>query len=350
MQKIVLIFLFFSFLTGNSIADRPLETQHNQSTLIKKIHFSGYYWYVKAGFYGPGPNYWSDSAESVWLDNEGKLHLKIRKIDGKWYCAEVYSENLTGYGDHRFLIEGAVDQLDKNVVLGLFTYMDDTHEIDIEYSKWGDPNHQKPGSFTVQPYSISGNSRSFEVKLKTLQTTQLFNWQPNFIHFSSYQGHHQELLPSPDLLIHQWLYFGSSIPKDVHKLRTHINFWLVNGNAPIDERNLEIVIHRVFLPEQGDLVEPERPSDLPENFNLFRVYPNPFSTRMTINFQLAKAEAVSMSIFDLCGREVMTLFQNQVVGNGDESVYPIAELPSGIYFCHLRGKTWSQSLKLLHVQ
>ncbi|MBN2090015.1 T9SS type A sorting domain-containing protein [candidate division KSB1 bacterium] len=351
MQKVIFIVIILIFFTGNSTSQIqvPLEARQTHKTLARKIQFSGMSWFVKAGHYGPGPNYWSDSAESVWLDAEGKLHLKIRKIDGKWYCPEIYSEKLTTYGEHRFLVEGALDQLDKNVVLGLFTYVDDTHEIDIEFSKWGSANHQKPGSFTVQPYTISGNSRSFEVKLTTLQSTHLFNWQPNFVLFSSYQGHHTDLLPAPDLLIHQWLYFGSSIPKDVHNLRTHINFWLVDGQAPVDERNLEIVIHQVLLPGQEDSVAPEKPSDLPENFNLFQIFPNPASASMTINFQLKTPEAVSLEIFDLCGKNVMTIFKNQWVEGRYQAIHTMQDLPSGVYFCQLKGKSWSRALKLLHI-
>ncbi len=351
MQKFKVFSIILLILTVNLFSQPQIsfETNQNQATLARKIQFSGVDWFVKSGYYGPGPNYWSDTPESVWLDNEGKLHLKIRKIDGKWYAVEIYSEQLTTYGEHRFLIEGAVDQLDKNVVLGLFTYKDDTHEIDIEFSKWGDSNYQQPGSFTVQPYTISGNSRSFAVKLKNPLSTQLFNWQPNFVHFSSYQGHHSGLLPSPDQLIQQWLYFGSSIPKDVHQLRTHINFWLVDGNAPVDERNLEIVIHQVILPGQEDNVEPESPSGLPENFNLFQIYPNPASASMTINFQLKTPEPVSLEIFDLCGKNVMTIFKNQWVEKQYQAVHTLHDLPSGVYFCQLKGKSWRQALKLLHI-
>jgi hypothetical protein len=240
--------------------------------------------------------------------------------------------------------------LDKNVVLGLFTYADDTHEIDIEFSKWGDPNYQKPGSFTVQPYTISGNSRSFEVKLKASQSTQIFNWQPNFVHFSSYQGHHPGLLPSPDLLIQQWLYFGSSIPKDIHQLRTHINFWLVDGKAPVDERNLEIIIQRLFLPGQDVGITPEKPQDLPEKFNLFQIFPNPFSAMMTINFQLKQPEAVSLEIFDLGGKNVMTIMNGRWVGDTYQASYAMQDLPSGVYFCQLKGKSWRKALKMLHIQ
>ena len=45
----------------------------------RTISFAGRKWTVKTGTGAPGPNYWSDSSSSVWVDSSG-LHLKIRKV------------------------------------------------------------------------------------------------------------------------------------------------------------------------------------------------------------------------------------------------------------------------------
>jgi len=57
----------------------------------KIIHFSGRDWTVKSSEepVGPGPSFFSDSNESVWVDGNGFLHLKIRYINGHWNSAEV---------------------------------------------------------------------------------------------------------------------------------------------------------------------------------------------------------------------------------------------------------------------
>lgn len=49
----------------------------------RTLQFSGYEWEVRPNESrgGPGPNRWS--AENVWLDAEGKLHLKLTHRDGK---------------------------------------------------------------------------------------------------------------------------------------------------------------------------------------------------------------------------------------------------------------------------
>ena len=60
----------------------------------REIQFGGYNWTVKNSNNnkaGPGGNYWSNSEENILLDESGSLHMKITYKDGKWYCAEIYS-------------------------------------------------------------------------------------------------------------------------------------------------------------------------------------------------------------------------------------------------------------------
>src|SRR5262245_21295616 len=70
----------------------------------RTISFSGKTWLVKSstGKVGPGPNYFSDSTDNVWVDAGGRLHLKITKAKGKWSSAEIVSADSFGYGTYRF--------------------------------------------------------------------------------------------------------------------------------------------------------------------------------------------------------------------------------------------------------
>ncbi len=80
---------------------------------------------------------------NVWLDAVANLHLKITQRDGKWSCAEVTMQKRLGFGRYQFQVSGRLDQLDDNVVLGLFNYLtrdvghDGTNEIGIEFARWG---------------------------------------------------------------------------------------------------------------------------------------------------------------------------------------------------------------------
>src|SRR5512135_1367048 len=128
----------------------------------RTISFSGTSWSVKtsSGRVGPGPNYFSDSTSNVWVDAQGRLHLKILKVKNRWTCAEVVSQASFGYGTYRFTLDSPVDALDPSAVLGLFTWNDDPaynhREIDIEMSRWGAAANQN-AQYVVQPYTLASN-------------------------------------------------------------------------------------------------------------------------------------------------------------------------------------------------
>src|SRR6056297_2152005 len=152
----------------------------------RTINFSGYEWIVRANQekQGPGPNYFNGSTESVWIDSEGNLHLKIRKIGDEWHCSEVYTTESFGYGSYIFKVAPGWTNLDENTVVGLFTYYTDTQEIDIEFARWGQeeaPNAQ----YALQPAGQKGNLHQFSVDRLSQSTIHSFTWCSKYVDFYS---------------------------------------------------------------------------------------------------------------------------------------------------------------------
>ncbi len=208
--------------------------------MISQIQWSGLTWNVKSGTSGPGPNHWSADSSNVWVDDMGNLHLKITKIGENWFCAEIYSQQSFGYGEYTFQIESNVGKLDKNIVLGLFTYKSDAEEIDIEFSRWG-KSENKCGWYTVQPepYDIE-NQKSFDLHLEGDFSTHKFIWNPAEIIFQSYHGHYP-ILPGNEYLINDWKYRGAKNPLATDE-KVQINLWLFKGKAPSDLKEAEVII------------------------------------------------------------------------------------------------------------
>jgi hypothetical protein len=297
----------------------------------RTLDFAGYSWTVRTGSGGPGPNNWSNSAESVWLDDKGYLHMKIRKVNNSWYCSEIYTNHYTQYGKHKFVVEGDIDNPDQNTVLGLFTYADDTHEIDIEFSHWGNLNYSELASYTIQPYAVSGNSYPFEVQIDSMVSTHLFDWQENFIAFTSYQGEKN----TPANLLKNWVYTGAYIPKDTDQLRTHINFWLFQGKAPVDTSNLEVIIRHVEQPQPLGTGIDNGKSIKNKSFYLNQNYPNPFNSGTIISWQLAVGSNVELSVYNLSGAKVTTLVSEKMAAGHHSYNFAGNNLASGIYYYQL---------------
>ena len=216
------------------------------STAAKTITFAGYNWTVKSGSnIGPGPNSWEQ--DNVWLDREGYLHLALTNRGGRWHCSQVSMVERLGFGRYQFWVTERTDKLDPNVVLGLFNYPspdvgpDGTHEIDIEFAKWGNPN-VPIGNYTVWPARKGFNRayQRFAVELSGDYTTQRFTWRSNSVTFQSLHGHRDDDLGQ----FAAWLYQPSDPVNYIgdQPLRAQINLWLFKGQPPGNRQQVEIIV------------------------------------------------------------------------------------------------------------
>jgi hypothetical protein len=224
----------------------PAEAPRATQTVVRKIQFSGYEWSVKtsAGRAGPGPNYFSDSRDNVDVDEQGRLRLRITQRDGKWNCAEVISTGSFGYGTYRFYIDGSVDSLDPQIVLGLFTWSDEPsfahREIDVEVSRWSVVTN-KNAQFVIQPYTRSDNIVRFQIPSGLSATTHSFTWKPDSVFCESVSGLSASP-PTPDAYIQRHT-FTKDIPKAGGE-NARINLWLLGGRRPGDGKDSEIIVSR----------------------------------------------------------------------------------------------------------
>jgi hypothetical protein len=228
----------------------PTEIIPAQSPL-RLISFSGYNWVVKSssGRVGPGPNYFSNSPQNVWVDDQGRLHLKITHVKGRWYCAEIISQVSFGHGTYRFYLDSPVDNLDPNAVLGLFTWNDDPafdhRELDIEFSRWGAANNQN-AQYVVQPYTQ--NILRFDEPSGLPQSTHSFSWKTTEVIFRSLKGANP-VPPDPSYVIQEWSFTGAVPPAGGENAR--MNLWLFRGQRPADGQQAEVIISRFeFVPAQ----------------------------------------------------------------------------------------------------
>jgi len=229
-----------------------IRPQSTSKPTVRTLSFSGYEWKVKSSRrpVGPGPNYFSNSHDNVWVDTQGRLHLRITHHKNRWYCAEVISRQSFGYGTYRFYLDTRVDNLDPNIVLGLFTWSDDPEfdhrEIDIECTKWGNADNNTNAQFVVQPYDIPEHRLRFSVPPGTNTSTHSFTWEEDSVFFQSVQGH-DVTPPDPSNVIEEWECTG--IIPEAGGENARINLWLVGGSAPTDSAEAEVIIKKFeFVP------------------------------------------------------------------------------------------------------
>lgn len=85
----------------------------------------------------------------------------------------------------------------------------------------------------------------------------------------------------------------------------------------------------------------------PNNYTLFQNYPNPFNPQTVIVYQLPVNSFVSLKVFDLSGKEVSALV-NQNQNSGTYSVdFNGSNFSSGIYFYTLKVNEFTQTKKMI---
>jgi hypothetical protein len=91
----------------------------------------------------------------------------------------------------------------------------------------------------------------------------------------------------------------------------------------------------------------ETGNERPEMFALRQNYPNPFNPNTTIGYYLPVRSSVTITLFDLLGREVATPVHG-VEEPGQKSVrFNAADLVSGVYYYRLRAGTFVETKKLV---
>ncbi len=85
------------------------------------------------------------------------------------------------------------------------------------------------------------------------------------------------------------------------------------------------------------------------NYHLWQNYPNPFNPETKIRFSVGAGhqENVTINIFDLSGKKVQTLIDEEKPVGEYEVSWNAAGLSTGVYFCVLKAGKYRESRKLL---
>jgi hypothetical protein len=79
----------------------------------------------------------------------------------------------------------------------------------------------------------------------------------------------------------------------------------------------------------------EYTNEIPSSFNLKQNFPNPFNSQARIEFDVSRAEFVTLKIFDMQGKEISTLVNERLSPGSYEVSFDGSALSSGIYFYRL---------------
>jgi aminopeptidase N len=84
------------------------------------------------------------------------------------------------------------------------------------------------------------------------------------------------------------------------------------------------------------LSDPGTDNGLPHSFVLYQNYPNPFNLATVIRYYLPATGIVGLKVYDLLGREVVALVNEEELAGFHEFSFDAERLTSGVYFYSLR--------------
>jgi len=105
---------------------------------------------------------------------------------------------------------------------------------------------------------------------------------------------------------------------------------------------------------QPSTSQPGNPMNEPSSVLLHQNYPNPFNPTTNIKFQIPSSNAqlgfVSLKVFDVLGREVATLVNDNLQPGDYEVTFDATGLPSGVYYYRLTAGGFTRVRKMVLVR
>lgn len=147
-----------------------------------------------------------------------------------------------------------------------------------------------------------------------------------------------------------WVHFGIGF-------NTHVDSVVIRWPLGYKQVLTDVAInqyHELKEPDQTSIAE-KQDQAAPHAFTLQQNYPNPFNPSTQIRYQVLKTSHVTLAIYDVTGRVVVTLVDNnltkeQYTASWDGRDTDGKRAASGVYFCRMQAGDFFESRKLVLVQ
>ena len=102
-----------------------------------------------------------------------------------------------------------------------------------------------------------------------------------------------------------------------------------------------------WIGDQSTIGIDENDGVIAYEFALFHNYPNPFNPVTTIKFSIPETQQVTLKVYNLMGREVVTLVDQKLQAGYHTTKWHAGNMASGIYFYKLMSEKKAIKQKML---
>ncbi len=285
-----------------------------------------------------------------WSPNDEYIALES---DGIIYVIDPFNNSVTDSFSLGFPNAGGLKTglawFDNNTILagthdGYFLVYNISEKIVVERKKYSDATYgiydisispdKKLAALSTYQYLYFIDTESFEL-IKTLKASQDFLWTSAWSpdgRFITASGNWRQI----KFFDTETFDVVGKIPFPADTIQTSNRSikWSADGS--------KLLVGSKLFPQTGSLslwevnLTPtsvyDHNSELISSFELFQNYPNPFNPSTTIKFSIPNSGFVTLKIYDLIGREIETIINENRTAGIHEEVFNSSSLASGMYF------------------
>jgi hypothetical protein len=305
---------------------------------------------------------WRISGFSVGdFDEDGLTEFVTGSVDGDIYIFEnngndsyhqVFYDTLTAPNAY---LTGVTNDIDNNGK--------------IEFFVGGSGFYQNSSASRVYWFESDGNNSYVKVRRFLLIGTDVLGTTELFIHDVNLDGVDDLVFSfSYSVVILTWN--QSSFQFEVYYLDwwenydqiiQSVNMYDVFGRGKLDlfvniKELYAIPRIRTYYYQVETIAGINPPDEIITEFALYQNYPNPFNKSTKLNFRLSKSNRISLTIYDISGKEVISLIRNEVYSPGEYEVswdgenHFGKEVSSGTYLYEFIGSRFREIRKMLLVK
>jgi len=91
-------------------------------------------------------------------------------------------------------------------------------------------------------------------------------------------------------------------------------------------------------------------NNIPESYSLSQNFPNPFNPSTKIRFDVSKSGNVNISVYDVLGKEIATLVNQQLTTGTYETGWDATKFSSGIYYYRIIAEKYTETRKMVLIK
>ena len=174
------------------------------------------------------------------------------------------------------------------------------------------------------------------------------NWNKTAKSYNLQDNNVGDFLSTPDtgggaVLVDGLLYVAS---RDFEKPGLYIISPFTDENPPMLEYYpTELPPYTIMYFDNMTQTEVAESEDVPVNFTVDAVYPNPFNPATTISFTMSEASDVNVDVFNISGQKVDTLVDTFMSAGVHALQWNAASLSTGIYYIRISVGVSAQTVK-----